>query len=39
MRRGDTVPDLVLVTTAGRKVRLSEFGGEATALVFMRHLG
>jgi peroxiredoxin len=36
---GRSVPDLAFVATDGRDVRLSEFRGEATALIFMRHLG
>ena len=36
---GGPVPDLTFLATDGREVRLSEFRGEATALIFMRHLG
>ena len=38
-RIGGPVPDLTFVDTDGRQVHLSAFRGEATALIFMRHLG
>lgn len=36
---GDLAPDLALVDSAGRRAPLASFRGEATALIFMRHLG
>ena len=36
---GEAVPDIELATTDGRHVSLASFRGEATALIFMRHLG
>lgn len=36
---GDPVPDLPLVTPDGVTRSLRVFEGEATALIFLRHLG
>jgi len=36
---GDLAPDLALVDSAGRPAPLASFRGEATALIFLRHLG
>jgi hypothetical protein len=36
---GDRVPDLPLLTPHGNAVSLRGFEGEATALIFLRHLG
>jgi peroxiredoxin len=36
---GDRVPDLPLLTPQGVTVSLRGFEGEATALIFLRHLG
>ncbi len=36
---GDRVPDLPLLTPSGERTSLAEFAGEATALIFLRHLG
>ena len=36
---GDHVPDLPLLTSAGRAASLVSFRGEATVLIFLRHLG
>ncbi len=35
---GDLLPDLALSDTAGRTVSLSSLAGEATLIVFLRHL-
>lgn len=36
---GDEVPDLALINSAGERVSLRALTGEATALIFLRHLG
>lgn len=36
---GDRVPDLPLLTPTGERASLAVFAGEATALIFLRHLG
>ncbi|MDX6668402.1 MAG: hypothetical protein QOK04_1782 [Solirubrobacteraceae bacterium] len=36
---GEVVPDLPLVTPAGDRTSLHAFRGEATLLIFLRHLG
>jgi peroxiredoxin len=36
---GDPLPDVALVTPAGAAVSSARFRGEATVLVFLRHLG
>ena len=36
---GDAVPDLPLITPAGERTGLHLFRGEATLLIFLRHLG
>lgn len=35
---GDPLPDLVLVATDGSSVNLRDLRGEATLIVFLRHL-
>ena len=35
---GDPLPDVALADTDGRTVRLVDLRGEATLLVFLRHL-
>lgn len=35
---GDPLPDLPLLTPAGEQVSLAALRGEATLLVFLRHL-
>jgi hypothetical protein len=39
LRPGDRLPDLPLLTPDGQFRSLRAFAGEATALVFLRHLG
>jgi peroxiredoxin len=39
LRPGDPLPELPLVTPEGRRVSLRALAGEATALIFLRHLG
>jgi hypothetical protein len=39
LRPGDPLPELPLVTPGDRRVSLRELAGEATALIFLRHLG
>jgi len=39
LRVGDPVPDLALLDPDGREVSLRSLAGEATALIFLRHLG
>ena len=39
LRPGDRMPDLPLLTPEGSSVSLRAFEGEATALIFLRHLG
>jgi len=39
LRPGDPIPDLPLVAPDGRAASLHDFAGEATALIFLRHLG
>ncbi len=36
---GDHIPNLPLLTPEGSSVSLRAFEGEATALIFLRHLG
>jgi len=36
---GEVAPDLPLVTPAGERTSLHAFRGEATLLIFLRHLG
>ena len=36
---GDRLPELPLVTPEGERRSLRDFQGEATALIFLRHLG
>lgn len=36
---GDAVPSIVLTATDGRSVDLAALRGEATLLIFLRHLG
>lgn len=36
---GERLPDLSLLTAAGDEVKLSGLRGEATLLIFLRHLG
>ncbi len=36
---GDALPDLPLVTADGTPTSLASFAGEATLLIFLRHLG
>lgn len=35
---GDALPDVALTDTRGRTVRLPDLRGDATLLVFLRHL-
>jgi peroxiredoxin len=39
LRPGDRVPDLPLLGPDGARRSLRDFEGEATALIFLRHLG
>ena len=39
LHAGDRVPDLPLLTPGGATRSLRAFEGEATALIFLRHLG
>ncbi len=39
LRIGDPVPDFPLLTPEGERTTLRTFAGEATALIFLRHLG
>ncbi len=39
LRPGDPIPDLPLLTPSGAGASLRHFAGEATALIFLRHLG
>jgi len=39
LRPGDPLPELPLVTPRDRQVSLRTLAGEATALIFLRHLG
>ena len=39
LRPGDAVPDLTLLDATGSRTSLRGFRGEATALIFLRHLG
>jgi len=36
---GDPIPDLPLLAPDGSTASLRDFAGEATALIFLRHLG
>ena len=39
LRPGDRLPELPLVTPEDGRVSLRDLAGEATALIFLRHLG
>jgi hypothetical protein len=39
MNIGERVPDLPLLSARGERSSLRAFAGEATALIFLRHLG
>ena len=39
LRPGDPLPELPLVTPRDRQVSLRALAGEATALIFLRHIG
>lgn len=39
LRIGDELPDLPLLTAAGNEISLRALRGEATALIFLRHVG
>ncbi len=36
---GDPLPDLALLTADGERASLADFRGEASVLIFLRHLG
>ncbi len=36
---GDPLPDLPLLTAEGEHASLADFRGEASVLIFLRHLG
>lgn len=38
IRPGDPLPDVVLRDTRGHDVALATLGGEATLIIFLRHL-
>jgi len=39
LRLGDPLPDVTLLTPAGEETDLPPWRGEATLLIFLRHLG
>jgi len=39
LRIGDELPDLPLLTATGEQISLRALKGEATALIFLRHVG
>jgi len=36
---GDLLPDLPLLAADGQRASLADFGGAASVLIFLRHLG
>ena len=38
LRPGDALPDILLLGIAGDEVSLTDFRGEDTLLIFLRHL-